>query len=291
MPPDESDCCNSGCNPCILDVYEAQLKKYNEFLQKNCDFRVEKINCVSLTSYTIFTLIERQKIGQNVFLYTFLFEDSTEKQPNCFEYNPGQYLLLRAKDSEGEFTRAYTPIPMNKSEDYLGFSVLIRLYNKGRMSKLLKKLEIGHKTSWRGPYGDFTVSYTKFLFFVAQGTGIAPVYSVIHELVHNGDCESFIKLFFCCRSCDDILLRQELCELGAFWNFSYEIFLSNSDGLTVKYNEAVHETKLSFSELENYLKGKLGQTQVIICGSETFSEQIKQEIQKIGIESSHIYLF
>ena len=31
--PDSSECCNSGCNPCILDLYTEELNRYRAALQ------------------------------------------------------------------------------------------------------------------------------------------------------------------------------------------------------------------------------------------------------------------
>ncbi|XP_044261201.1 NADH-cytochrome b5 reductase-like [Tribolium madens] len=96
-PPNESDCCNSGCNPCILDVYEAQLKKYQLC---GSSPKSEAINAVSPTSYTIFALIERKQVNKSVCLYTFKYADCKDKKPNCLGHKPGQYFLLRAKDTQ-----------------------------------------------------------------------------------------------------------------------------------------------------------------------------------------------
>jgi cytochrome-b5 reductase len=294
VPPDASDCCNSGCTPCILDVYDAQLKKYEQYCKNNNNLQgceLEIVNSISPTSYTSFKLIEHEQLSPTVFLLKFTYDDSLERVPNCFRYAPGQYLLLRAKDSIGEFTRAYTPIPVTSESD-LGFTIIVRCYNDGRMSKLLQKLQIGHKTSWRGPYGDFIVNYKyKHLFFIAQGTGIAPLFAIINEIVHNEDRENFIKLFFCCRDCGDILLRDHLYKLSSYWNFSYEVFLSSAANINQKYNEMIHGTKLTTPYLRNYVNGKTGELQAIICGSDNFSEHIKSQLENLGIESNNIHLF
>ncbi|EFA05074.1 NADH-cytochrome b5 reductase-like [Tribolium castaneum] len=287
-PPDEADCCNSGCNPCILDVYEAQLRKYQKLGREKSG----AVNALNPTSYTVFVLTGRKKINESVFFYTFKYADCRERQPNCLDYKPGQYFLLRGRDPQGEFTRAYTPIPVPQNAS-LEFTVLVRLYDTGRMSQLFKTMQVGGETSWRGPYGEFAPDYAhKFLVFIAQGTGIAPLYALIRDIVvHNEECESFVKLFFCVRNCDDILLRDELYELGSFWNFNYEVFCNNCDQNVAKYHETIHNKKMSFCDLENYVQGKLGQVQVMISGSETFGREIKEIIDRLGIESSHVYVF
>lgn len=32
--PDKNDCCNSGCSPCIFDLYEEELERYRAELSK-----------------------------------------------------------------------------------------------------------------------------------------------------------------------------------------------------------------------------------------------------------------
>ena len=31
--PDDSECCRSGCDPCILDLYQQELQQYRERLK------------------------------------------------------------------------------------------------------------------------------------------------------------------------------------------------------------------------------------------------------------------
>lgn len=31
-PPELEDCCRSGCNPCVFDLYEAELERYERAL-------------------------------------------------------------------------------------------------------------------------------------------------------------------------------------------------------------------------------------------------------------------
>lgn len=293
LKPEESDCCNSGCNPCILDVYEQELNKYNNFIKNQQYVNVELVNAINTTVYKQFKLTERQQLSDCAFLlsFTYAVENSLFQTPNCLKYNSSQYFILRAKDYNGEFTRAYTPIPMIKN-DALTFTILIKIYPEGRMSKILKKLQIGWKTSWRGAYGDFAIhSQYKHKLFIAQGTGIAPIFAAITEIVNDENCETFIKLFFCCRNTEEILLREELYTLSSFWNFSYEIFLSDCTKPVAKYGETINEHKLTINNIENYILDKLNHTQVVICGSTNFNESIQEATLSLGVEPKHIYLF
>ncbi|XP_076256390.1 uncharacterized protein LOC143193857 isoform X2 [Rhynchophorus ferrugineus] len=72
IKPQESDCCNSGCNPCIFDVYEEQLKRFlKEKHTKNC---------------SLFT-----------FEYVKQKNENTNKECHTLSiiYKPGQHFLLK----------------------------------------------------------------------------------------------------------------------------------------------------------------------------------------------------
>ncbi|KAG5884005.1 hypothetical protein JTB14_006665 [Gonioctena quinquepunctata] len=296
IKPDESDCCNSGCNPCILDVYEDQLKKYNKLKDSTDEGRREVTNCLSSTTYTIFKLIDIEKHCEDAFLFSFEYNRPLKRQladdDLSIIYKPGQYFLLKAGSENDEFTRAYTPIPIEKTQKQQ-FTTLIKVYKIGRMSNFInRRFSVGLETSWRGPYGEFEISYDhKYIIFIAQGTGIAPIYSIICNILKNENCYSFLKLYYCCKNCDTIYLREYLYKLQSNWNFTYEVFLGVSTNITKKYNEVIHSSKLDTGTIENYLVDKFNNIQVLISGSENFMATIKDLSMKSQVPEEKICTF
>ena len=55
---------------------------------------------------------------------------------------------------------------------------------------------------------------------LAAGTGIAPMLQVIQGIVANELDETFIHLVYSNQRYDDILLKDTLDEMKAYWNFS-----------------------------------------------------------------------
>ncbi|PVU86287.1 hypothetical protein BB561_006753 [Smittium simulii] len=59
IKPKASDCCNSGCYPCVFDLYDEQLELYKlELSKKNCkanvdieDIALKPSNPLSLNNY------------------------------------------------------------------------------------------------------------------------------------------------------------------------------------------------------------------------------------------------
>ncbi|XP_044763165.1 NADH-cytochrome b5 reductase-like [Coccinella septempunctata] len=297
-PPDkpaDSDCCNSGCNPCILDVYEEQLKNYN--LKKYQDGNSQQYdNCIHPSSYSVFKLVNREKHTPNSYIFKFEYFSFLNKNYNRsnkekLNYAPGQHFMLKGRESSSgkEFTRAYTPIPYGENNDK-SFTILVRLYDEGKMSSYLKNLQIGSETLWRGPYCNFTIDYTiKNILFIAQGTGIAPIFSIAKEMISNDFCETFLHLLYCCRNMNEIFLRNELYELKSYWNFTYEVFLKDPMNFSPKYEEIIHDRKLVEKDSIQFIKNKGNNLQVVISGSTEFENCISSYITTAGDQK--IFLF
>lgn len=293
--PDIADCCNSGCNPCILDVYEEQIKKYKNRLKNFKD--VPQQNCISLTSYSTFVLKKVEVVSHSVRFFTFKYlkihnSSISPKINQRLFFNPGQYFLLKATHENDSFTRAYTPLNLNE-EDSSSFTILVKLLPNGKMSNYLSNLKIGEESLWRGPYGEFQINYNfKHILFIAQGTGIAPIFNIISNILNNEECYTFLKLFYCCSDNENILLRNHLYNFLSYWNFSYEVFLKDATNVAEKFNETIHKQKLCEQYIRSFFNNvEINSLFVVICGSDKFSTTIKENIVKCNINKDKIFIF
>ena len=96
------------------------------------------------------------------------------------------------------------------------------------------------------------------VMMLAAGTGIAPMISVIREIVDNDCDETFIHLIYACKRYHDILCKAQLDDFQQFWNFRCTYVLSQ-----VRRRHVVHthicqqscpSTNASLRGL-NYLQG------------------------------------
>ena len=55
---------------------------------------------------------------------------------------------------------------------------------------------------------------------LAAGTGIAPMLQVIQGIVDNEGDETFIHLVYSSQTYEDILMKEDLDNMTAYWNFS-----------------------------------------------------------------------
>lgn len=102
-----------------------------------------------------------------------------------FDYYPGQYVDILA---EGTLKRSYSIANALILEQLISFH--IKLLPNGAMSNYWKnKAKVGDLVRIKGPYGSFCLPKTlpdgASLIFVATGTGIAPVNSILDFLGEN----------------------------------------------------------------------------------------------------------
>ena len=237
-------------------------------------------------------------------MYTFQYVKRLRQvqKPEDYEsfaiiYEPGQHFLLkatRAQNLPGSETRPRLYASHIENQPKNQFTVLVKLYEHGKMSLFFRRLRLGVKTLWRGPYGDYKINAEeKNLLFIAQGTGIAPFYSILCNMLQNEECYTFLTLFFCCNS-DNLLFRNEFYDLTRYWNFKYEIFVSNILELSdfkVKYNEKINFFRLNIDVIRQYINGQKGNMKILICGGDSFSKNISILLMDCNISSDDIVIF
>lgn len=252
--PRNEDCCGSGCNPCIFDVYEKSLKSVQPTTQ-----------VLNPLKYLPFLLKNIEELSNDTFKYTFETLDETKPE---ISLNMSNYAILRAEN----FSRPYTIL----SNDFLKigcFQVIIRQYPNGKMSEKLKNSKIGDKLFWRGPYSHFDFEPTSHILLIGSGTGILPLFNIAKALTSDENCETLIQIIGCFRSLGNILLRNELHELTKFWNCSVQYFIEEANNKQLLYKENVTFRKLDDNSLKQFLsKSKT----VVTCGSNMFNEFVQK---------------
>jgi nitrate reductase (NAD(P)H) len=171
-------------------------------------------------------LIEKVSESHDVRIFTYVLEDPKQK----LGLPIGQHIYIRARDLEGKWVqRAYTPI---SAPDELGyFQILVKIYfpcpprfpDGGKLSMLLEH-QIVHfdEIQVKGPLGSFTylesglcsikqkkIRVTDFCM-IAGGSGITPIFQVLHAVLNNPEDPTKCYLMDANRSIQDILCLQQL---------------------------------------------------------------------------------
>ena len=141
---------------------------------------------------------------------------------------------------------------------------MLNLVQGGPGSSYLFGLREGERASFKGPAGAFYLrdEGVRDLLFVATGTGIAPLRSMILAQLERGESRS-VTLFWGLRSQRDLYWQEELTALAADHpNFSFVTTLSRPDpgweGASGRVTALIDAQVSSVGNLAVYLCGGSG---------------------------------
>lgn len=125
-------------------------------------------------------------------------------QVSCFDYSLGRRI-----------SRHYTPISPNGTKGH--FDVMIKKYPGGYMSTKIHDLKVGDTADWSmvPPAFMYKPGMYDNLYMIAGGVGITPMLQMIRTVLSNPKDKTKMKLLFCNKTEQDILLREELEKIAA----------------------------------------------------------------------------
>lgn len=140
-----------------------------------------------------------------------------------FNFTPGQFVSIMVSDTQ---YRSYSIASASNNGNML--SIIASVDHQGVGVNYLKALNIGDSVTMVGPAGRFMLSphLPDNLLFIATGTGIAPLISMLNSLAsthHSGK----IRLYFGVRTESEILYAEELNRFkSTLPNFDFTICVS-----------------------------------------------------------------
>ncbi len=177
------------------------------------------------------------------------------------EFLAGQFVTIKITDKEDSpCFRAYSIASAPEEKDF--FELCVKIVEDGRGTNWLNSLQTGDKIEFLGPHGKFLYDEqsNKNALFIATGTGIAPLKSMIEDQLAKGNNKN-LQLLFGLRHIKDVFYQDLLEDLGAKYpNFEYKITLSqpeneNWSGETGRVTEILEKTDLDTKNTEVYLCG------------------------------------
>jgi NAD(P)H-flavin reductase len=184
--------------------------------------------------------------------------------PPKIDFKAGQFVSFEVPHPtlHRPVTRPYSIVSPPSRPDVI--TLLFNLVPGGPGSTYLFSLRPGDETRFKGPAGAFYVrdDPARDLLFVATGTGIAPIRSMIEDRLERGFARR-ITLYWGLRSERDVYYREELGALAERHpHFSYIITLSRPQGRWTgeigRVTKLVEERLTSVKNLAVYLCGNSG---------------------------------
>ncbi len=221
--------------------------------------------------------------------YTYDIKGLTMKliEPNQIDFKAGQYVQLETppyEKSKKSVSRAYS-ISSNPDEENIVQLIIRRVPDGICTTYVHDYLKEGDNISFTGPFGDFLIQDTEAdMFFIAGGSGKAPIKSMV-EYLHKHGSKRRMVYFFGARTTKDLYLTEHFREFEKkLPDFTYVPVLSqpeegaNWDG----------RTGYVIPYLKEFLRDSKT-TEAYLCGSPGMIGAVTKELKNLGITEDRTF--
>lgn len=198
---------------------------------------------------------------------------------------PGDHLYVHATINDKTVKRPYTPSSVPDTTGF--FDLTVKRYETGLVSKYLHDREIGDRVLMSGPNsgGHWVDGMATRVGFVAGGTGITPIISIIRWILVKGlDVE--LSLIFANKTEADIIFREEwdanAREHATF--HAYHVLEQPPAGWTQGRGRITEEI------LRQHLPAPGPDTAVFLCGPPLMVDTLEGTLKGIGYAEQAIVL-
>jgi CDP-4-dehydro-6-deoxyglucose reductase, E3 len=199
------------------------------------------------------------------------------REPKDIQFKAGQFISfnLTPPGSERLIIRPYSiASPPNESDR---ITLVFNRVQGGRGSTYLFNLREGDAVAFEGPQGSFYLrERMRNALFVATGTGIAPIRSMLLDRVNNGYAGA-ATLYWGLRSQRDVYYQQEFEALAVRYpNVSFAIALSRPEAGWQAYAGRV-------TDLVDARVTSVKNLDVFLCGNNAMIRDVTQIIRAKGL--------
>ncbi len=236
-----------------------------------------------LTTYQS-RLLSRKDLTQNVYHVSFT------RPPNAdWNFQAGQYMIFHIPQPDGHAARRLYSIASPPSQtESLDF--IIERLPDGIGSTYIYNLPLGQETTLQGPAGLFTLKPSERTpLFLATGTGIAPIYSIIAESLRNGYTKP-LYLYWGLKTKQDLYLHDTLDSLEKNYpNFSHKICLSREESIEPLPCFMKGHINEGFEEMLSLKNEDAAHFDFYLCGSKHVVESLRTYLTEKGVPVSQIF--
>ncbi len=228
----------------------------------------ENETIIDNTEYRTLTIHELVRENHNTVSVYFKPTDKA-----FYDYKAGQYLTLKVNINGKTYNRCFSLSSSPNSDDFLRITVKLKgdvshyFYNTAKVGDTVKSLL---------PVGDFVFTpnqtIEKQYIMIAGGSGITPLYSMIHQMLQNEPL-SKVSLLYANSKEENIIFKKELDQLEQQYSqFQYVDFISGK--------KRISKDDLNIGSNTSYY----------ICGPDTLKKGIIQHLKDLEISKSNIHV-
>jgi len=210
-----------------------------------------------------------------------------------FNFKAGQFVTINIPNEENKLLMRSYSISSAPTQASNTFQLCIKIVEGGLGSHFLSNLEVGSEIEFLGPAGVFTIkkqetpNQPNSLLFIATGTGLSPLKSMIEDELINKRNTQKIHLIFGLRYIKNIFYKEHLEDLKQrFPNFTYTIALSQPEdpswaengGYVGRVTNFLNELELDPIKAETYA-----------CGLKPMIDETTRILQEKGLPKEAIH--
>ena len=238
------------------------------------DLKIDAVDLSALHGIDVKTLPAR--VNQVTYLNENIVEVTLRLPPTAnFQFIEGQYLDV----IWNSIRRSYSIASINSEEE---ITLLIKRFENGQMSNYwFNKAQVNDLLRIEGPKGTFFLrDADKPLIFLATGTGIAPIKSILNSLEQDSNYQQQqpISVYWGNRYPDEFFWKAE------FHKLRIDFFNVLSLSLAEWVGEKGYVQDIALSRNTN-----LGKVSVYACGSNIMIQSAKKNFLEAGLRESEFY--
>jgi len=168
-----------------------------------------------------------------------------------------------------------------------GVSIVVEILGNGKGSTYLRELEIGTEIEMMAPMGQFVIEEggEKKMLFVATGSGIVPIFSMINDLLINKKETRPMRLHWGMRSEEDLFWFDNIERLAEEHpNFVFDQVLSRASE-----NWSLCTGHVQDCLVRDLSEEGMGEWEAYVCGSKVVVETVSETLVKLGMKRDDIY--
>ena len=219
-------------------------------------------------------LLEKKQIATDV------FQIRTTK-PEEFTYTPGQFVQwsIPTHEQSAPIYRSYS-LSSHPHDDYLEYC--IKLIPNGKASTHIAHMHIGEQLTIKGPVGRFVQTHTATpLYFIATGTGLAPIMSILQDEIIYKHTTKSIHVLFGVRHAEDV-----------FWQDRLEQFAQHSHvtvGICLSGNTTENTTLFQSGRVTEHIKIDV-EGRYFLCGNKQMVIDVRTMLTQAQVPASAIHM-
>jgi len=185
-----------------------------------------------------------------------------------FSYKPGQFLMVNINGIKRAYSIASSP-----RQRYI--ELCVKIIPNGKISRKLGVLKVGDEINIEAPYGKFIFSESKNPLFIAIGSGIAPIISMLRFMKSRG------TLLYGFRHDEDFAYKKEILKLKEIGKIKLNICITKPVNPDYDYFLGRVTSKLKKMNSKKY-------SEVYLCGPPEACNDIQEILIKQGYPQDKI---